>query len=382
VADTVSVREVSPATLLLLGTVLRELGALNKAMRVLRQAQRQYPDDWWLNDTLGLYNMYAFHPARVQDAARYYAIASALRPSSPRGHRALAWALESWARDEAMAEYTRAIELAPNDSEGWRLRGEAFRRANQHDQALADCSKAVELDPADSLAHLHLAHSLKEKGRVDQAIAEYQAAARLKPVVQGPLWSLDKIEEMNGKGLLDRYLAAFARAARLGPEDGFARAFYGMALAGKGRWEDALVEYRAAHRLVPDNPFLHTYFRDALVSTGRYDEAIDDFKKELSLRPNDPDLHTDLGRAFYAKGLFNEASAEFRKALSLSPGEDRFHLGVYLFLGEALENSGQLEEAVAAYREFHRIYKKLNHTDPHPKDLEAFLRSALPNGQV
>jgi serine/threonine protein kinase/Flp pilus assembly protein TadD len=373
-ADTVPVRTEPPTTHLLLGVALQELGAGEKAMSVLRQAQRQYPDDLWLLNTLGWF-CHTFRPNRVEDAVRYYAAASALRPQSSLGHRLLAMALEFRARDEgkaeAMAEYDRAIELAPGNSGTWRARGEAHERAGQHDQALADYTKALEVDPTDGLAHHFIGQDLAKRGRWDEAIAKYQMAARLAPNNQSPLFVLSTaLGEMKARGRLDKYLAAFAEAARDGPEDGFARAFYAIALGVKGRGEDALVEYRAAHRLLPDNPHITTYFRNALVGAGRHDEAIAEYKKELARWPNVPRFHSGLGDSYNAKGLWNEAIVEYRKALSLDPGNDLVNQFVYGSLGDALQYVGRLDEAVAAIREKHQIRKKFYETDPSPRDLQ------------
>jgi tetratricopeptide (TPR) repeat protein len=134
-ADTVPLRDVPPPTLWLLGNELMELDYADRAMVVLQQAQRQYPDDYRINDTLGWFSRTAFSPPRYEDALRYYSIASALRPHLPRGHRALAEALaKAEERNfrpgknrsaEAIAEYSRVIELTPEDARAWIERGKA-----------------------------------------------------------------------------------------------------------------------------------------------------------------------------------------------------------------------------------------------------------------
>src|SRR5262249_32562525 len=58
-------RKFSPATLLLLGNTLQNLGCTTKVViDVLEKAQRQYPDDLWLNDALGTMYLYKFQPRR------------------------------------------------------------------------------------------------------------------------------------------------------------------------------------------------------------------------------------------------------------------------------------------------------------------------------
>src|SRR5262249_54170413 len=51
-ADAIPMRDVAPTTLRLLGSSLLKVGAEEKGLSVLREAQRQYPDDLWTNVAL------------------------------------------------------------------------------------------------------------------------------------------------------------------------------------------------------------------------------------------------------------------------------------------------------------------------------------------
>jgi serine/threonine protein kinase/tetratricopeptide (TPR) repeat protein len=173
-ADALPVRGVPPATMHLLGQTLKNLGALDKAMSVLREAHRRHPEDFWINDALGWFSVEAFHPPRYNDALRYYTAALAARPQSARAHRAVADMLMRLdAIDEAIAEYSRVTELnAELAAAGYRLatpqewdfaagensesiqlarenaaalhgRGRAYARLNQWHKAVADLSQAL-----------------------------------------------------------------------------------------------------------------------------------------------------------------------------------------------------------------------------------------------
>jgi tetratricopeptide (TPR) repeat protein len=54
--------------------------------------------------------------------------------------------------DEAIVEYTKAIELNQNYAKAYNNRGSAYSRKNQHDLAIADYSKAIEIEPNYALA--------------------------------------------------------------------------------------------------------------------------------------------------------------------------------------------------------------------------------------
>ncbi|HMF19409.1 MAG TPA: tetratricopeptide repeat protein, partial [Gemmataceae bacterium] len=54
--------------------------------------------------------------------------------------------------DKALADYNKAIELAPKNAGLWGNRGKAYHGLGQYDKALADFSKAIELAPKNALA--------------------------------------------------------------------------------------------------------------------------------------------------------------------------------------------------------------------------------------
>ena len=49
--------------------------------------------------------------------------------------------------DEAIKEYTKAIELDPNYAIAYAERGQAYFKLGQYDLAIPDTAKAIELDP-------------------------------------------------------------------------------------------------------------------------------------------------------------------------------------------------------------------------------------------
>ena len=49
--------------------------------------------------------------------------------------------------DEAITDYTRALEIEPKHAEFYNNRGAAYREKGQYDQALADFNRALEINP-------------------------------------------------------------------------------------------------------------------------------------------------------------------------------------------------------------------------------------------
>jgi tetratricopeptide (TPR) repeat protein len=49
--------------------------------------------------------------------------------------------------DEAIADYTQAIKLAPNEAWNFRGRADAYLEQKEYDKAIADINEAIRLDP-------------------------------------------------------------------------------------------------------------------------------------------------------------------------------------------------------------------------------------------
>ncbi len=403
-AKDVPVREVAPATLHLLGHALKELGALEKAMSVLRQAQRHHPDDLWINDTLGQFSLNDFHPPRKADALRFYTAASALRPRSSHGHRALGLALwVNGAAEEAMAEFDMAVELTPQDSRNWATRGETYWLAQKDDKAQADFARAVKLNPKDAQSHNYLGAILNRRGRPEEAVAEFQEAIRIRPDFQGPYIGLQQtLTTLRTRRQLDGAITRYQEACRLQPQDVSVHVCLGMAWGEKGRWENAVTEYREALRLQKGNVLILDYLVAALVKTGRLDDAIGEYKAVIREKPEDASLHDRLAGLLRQKGRLDDALAEHREAIRLRPNSPALHyfyarvlheegrlgdaiaeyqtsvrLGkeqgflpnedsVHSGFGDALANNGQWDQAIAEFREVNRLHKLVYGQDPDP----------------
>jgi Flp pilus assembly protein TadD len=57
--------------------------------------------------------------------------------------------------DRAIADYTKAIQLEPNNAEAYKLRGDAYAGKGDLDRAIADLSKVIQFDPDDAEAYYY-----------------------------------------------------------------------------------------------------------------------------------------------------------------------------------------------------------------------------------
>src|SRR5262249_32111989 len=134
------------------------------AVEVLRAAQQQRPNDFWINATLG-YRLAESKPSRDGEAIRFYQAALALRPDNVTVRINLGNALSRpGALQGALPEYRKAIELDPKDAGAHVYLGDALGEKGDLDGAVAEFRKAIELDPKGAVAHCNLGRVLQLQG--------------------------------------------------------------------------------------------------------------------------------------------------------------------------------------------------------------------------
>jgi tetratricopeptide (TPR) repeat protein len=239
----VPVRDVPPATIYLLVHVLADLGAVDQAMSVLREAQRHHAEDFWLNSVLGWLTRIA-HPRSYDEALRYFTAALALRPRNVPTRLVVAELLErKGALDEAIGEYSMTLELDSANTRAWVGRARTYRNAGRYQNGFADFAKAIELDPKSDAPWNSRAYTYYLLGQYDKALADWNKALELNPR-SGPAhnslaWFMATCPDSH---LRDprRAVELATRAVALGPGEPHFRNTLGVALYRGGQLQAAI----------------------------------------------------------------------------------------------------------------------------------------------
>jgi serine/threonine-protein kinase len=91
----------------------------------------------------------------------------------------------------------------------------------------------------------------------------------------------------------------------------------------------------------------------------------------VAIRPQDSFSHIMLAYHLKEKGDLDEAIAEYREAIRL---EDRGFAGAHSDLGEALTEKGQLEEAIVEFKEALRLRKDFDWAQKRLQEVERLVR--------
>ena len=162
--------------------------------------------------------------------------------------------------DKAIADYTKAIALKPDDYLPYRDRSFVNIRIGRNNDAIQDCDNAIRLNPDDV--------SYSNRGRAKAALGKYEEA----------------IKDYNEAIKLD--------------SDGLYYYIRGRAKAALGKYEEAIRDYDEAIKLNPDGTYAHSYYvrGEAKQALKRYDEAIEDYSQAIKLNPNDEDYSYNIAR--------------------------------------------------------------------------------------
>jgi tetratricopeptide (TPR) repeat protein len=372
-----------PSTVVLLANLLLKREAPDEAVNLLLKVQQQRPGNFWINFKLA--NCLATStPKRLDEAATFYRIAVALRPSSPAVRNNLGNVLSDQGKlDEAIACYQKAIALDPKfalahnnlgsvlsdqgklDEASAYLRkaievdpthpaaqynlGNVLSAQGKLDEAIACYRKVIELDPKNADVHYNLGNTLQNKGQIDQAIVHHHKAIELDPKNAGAHNNLGNA--LQTKGQLDEAIDEYRKAIQLDPKDAGAHHNLGVALKAKRQLEEAIAEFRKAITLDPKHAAAHYHLGSVLSDQGKPDEAIVYLRKAIELDPTHPAAHYNLGNALKAKGQLEEAIAEYSKAIELNPKDAAAHNN----LGNALADQKKFDQAFTHFREAIRL---------------------------
>ncbi len=351
----------APATLAvdhnLLG--LRAFKDKNKqeAIRQFESALRVEPAHYWSMVWLGTCLLDLGDENDWREAARVYTGCIMQRPSDGMAFTLRGWAYRKLRRyEDAILDYSKAIELGPPDTEAFTQRGNVYRYMGKLDQALADQEQAVRLEPGHAEAHVHLGTALWRKGRLEQAVAAYEYAIALKPDLFEAHANLAAL--LREKGLLDQSIAEAQKAVSLRPDEPRLHVDLADALSANGQTALALAAYESALRLDLKSADAHVGLGVIWCDVRHdYDRAIAEFRAALELDGNRFDACFNLGQAYRGKGLLNDAINAYRRAIGIKPDSNAHNS-----LGVLLRETGRPDEAAA---EFEKTLK-LKPDDPNP----------------
>ncbi len=367
------------ASIVMLAESLDQLGDTNRAADVLLQAQLRFRKSFRIQHRLSLLLLNT-SPQRPAEALRFAQAAVVMRPSSPGVfnnlgvclhatgntqeavaayrvglevggenyrwsgiHVNLGRALSELAEfSEAEKHFRRALELDPKGEYALLQYGHFLTTQNGVAEAIGLYDRVLKANPENPQAHGFLGNALKQQGQLDRAAEHYRKAIELEPGKPSARGMLGVI--LAERGEKDEALSLLREACELAPANYTAQVNLGVNCEQLGRHAEAVESYRRAVELDPKSVVAHVYLASSLVRDKRPDEAVVSFDRAIALNPDDFAAHNNLGILLLEQGRIEEAVPHLLRAAELNP-----EAGPYESLGDALRQSGKLDEAVFYY---------------------------------
>lgn len=256
-----------------------------------------------------------------------------------------AWGLgQKGRREEAIAEWKKALELSPDDPGGQMSLGLALAGTGKPDEAIPHYKKALEANPEYAEAHNNLGVALAGTGKLEEAVSHYQRALQINP---------EYVEAHNnfglalaGMGNLADAIRHYQRALELKADSADIHLNLGVALGGTGSLDEAIAHFRKVLEIEPKSAEAYNNLGIAMARKGNLDEAIAHYQKALEIRQEYPEAHNNLGLALAGAGKPDDAAAHFQKALEINPAYAAAHNN----LGLVLARAGKLDQAIVQYQ--------------------------------
>lgn len=202
----------------------------------------------------------------------------------------------------ALADYSKAIELNPEENDYYHSRANIYYFQNKLDLAEADYRTMLRNNPADELAFMGLGRNAQEKGNTDEAIELFTHVTKLAPDYGSGF-------SFRGANLLKKkeYVKAVDDFIKAIEVDGDAKGAFHLAFIEEAALPVMKAKILAQMKKDPGNyywPYLIAYGSE---NNGRYKDAIEYYEKSNKLNPS-PGLlyrisgcYDDLGN--YGKAL-------------------------------------------------------------------------------
>ncbi len=242
--------------------------------------------------------------------------------------------------EEALSEYTRALQLDPTMATGYVDRGFVLNDLKQPVKAVHDFRDAIKLQPGYGQAHLGLAFSDLQLHRPRSAMVQLSTSQKL--LGKSHVWRLARAEAFRQEQDYVHAETEYRIALQEDPNDLPTQLAYADTLYRLRRYQQALAALATAQKLSPTDPAVYALKAEIHATERQRDEALQDIQLAEQYGGDQVDILMDTGEAFLTLGDQQAAMQRFSRALD-APNGDR--IGVRLAIAQIFMRKGHYDEA-------------------------------------
>jgi tetratricopeptide (TPR) repeat protein len=159
---------------------------------------------------------------------------------------------ELWNYEQAIADYTKSIEINANDAKVWHYRGLAFEQIEQYELALKDYAHVIELDPLFEDAFINQGTTYGKMGDYPRAIASFSRGIEIKP--DDPNGYFNRGNAYFRTNEFDKAIEDFSEVIKISPQDEGAYFWRAQAHEKKGDLKRAIEDYEYFIKMPTNTP--------------------------------------------------------------------------------------------------------------------------------
>jgi serine/threonine protein kinase len=222
--------------------------------------------------------------------------------------------------EQAVYDYSRAIQLGPPYAEAYNNRGAAHLMMKSYGQAVIDCSQAIDLAPDFVAAYVNRGIAHAALRNYEQALVDYDKVIELNP--KNVYGYYNRGNTLVWMGKYTEALTDYSQALNLDPE-------FVAAYVNRGLVQDRLKNYRQALAnydlaIALNQTYVYAYYNRANAhrALGHHQQALADYSKVIELNPEHPYAYQNRANTYLAIGDQDRASDDQARSIRQTPSID------------------------------------------------------------
>ena len=224
---------------------------------------------------------------------------------------------------KALAEYTKARDLAPSNSFSHFYIAMIYRRLGDFERSLQANQKAVEMDPLSKVMIQNLAQTFNAVRRYDEAWPSIDRILSINPTAETILWVKSQILTSQGKLKMareiindDKSLSTIVNQVKI---DYYLNDYESLSNVLKNRSINSISNVWTYYPLDYYYGIIELNKKNKLKAKNYFNASISHLKSQIKVYPNDPRFYSALGFSYARIGNKDEAINSALKALELLP---------------------------------------------------------------